>query len=99
MGTLTNLKVIRTIRPENLSALSWKERSGESLVESARVITYVNTLIDSELRRLNITPLEINFNELISQPDTAVHNIANFTGVEYNAEAVEWVQPNLVRFG
>ncbi len=99
LQTLTNLKVIRTIRPENLSALSWKERSGESLVESARVITYVNTLIDSELRRLNITPLEINFNELISQPDTAVHNIANFTGVEYNAEAVEWVQPNLVRFG
>lgn len=98
LNTLTDLKVIRTYRPKAASVASWRARSGSTAAEATRVVNYITGLIDAEIERLGITPLVVDFRDIISGPRKAIAEIAAFAGVEATTEAEAWIQPNLVRF-
>lgn len=99
LAAQTDLKVIRTSRTKAVSVASWRARSGNTIAESNRINTYIADIIGAAFAELKIEPaLTVNFDALMSNPVAGVAEIAAVLGVEVTKPAVDWVQPNLVRF-
>lgn len=92
--------VILTSRPDNLSIQSFHSRTGRhDIVHATGVITRMNEAISKGLAECGIKPsLVMNYDDLISDPQLHVAQIASLLKREVTDTAVNWVDANLRRY-